>query len=73
MARILLIDDNADILKLFTRILEQDGHEVVTASDGHAGLKLYFANQFDLVITDIVMPEKEGIEVIREIKKKSRH
>ncbi len=69
MTRILIIDDNPDILQLYSRILRQAGYEVVEASNGKIGTMLYRENPTDLVITDIVMPEKEGIETIRELRK----
>lgn len=69
MARILIIDDNPDILQLFGRALKKAGHEVVEAPDGKVGLLLYREDPADLVITDIVMPEKEGIETIRELRR----
>jgi CheY-like chemotaxis protein len=66
---ILIIDDNPDILQLYSRVLRQAGYDVVEASDGQKGTMLYRKNPTDLVITDIVMPEKEGIETIRELRR----
>lgn len=68
MARILVIDDEE--LSLFTmrEILEDAGHTVETAGDGMAGLALQRSQAFDLVITDMVMPRMEGIELIAEIR-----
>jgi len=64
MARILVIDDDKDIRTLVEKFLSRDGHEVDLAENGKVGLKLAELNQYDLIITDIVMPEKDGIEVI---------
>lgn len=69
MARILVIDDNDEFRKMLNRMLTQNGYEVIEASHGKAGLKLYNKDQIDLVITDIFMPEKEGTETVLELKK----
>ncbi|MBU0691040.1 response regulator [bacterium] len=69
MARILVIDDDEDVRNMLRRILEHDGHEVSDAANGDLGLRQYRANPADLVITDIIMPEKEGIETIRELRR----
>jgi CheY-like chemotaxis protein len=65
-----VIDDEE--LSLFTmrEILEEAGHTVVTAGDGMAGLALQGAQAFDLVITDMVMPHKEGVQLIVEIRER---
>ena len=68
MAKILLVDDEEDIRATFRNFLTDAGHEVVEASDGLEGLNLYHALAPDLVITDIVMPGKEGWTLIREIR-----
>jgi len=69
MPRILVIDDDEQILKMFRMALERAGYEVETASNGDDGLKCYRRNRADLVITDIVMPEKEGLETIMDLKR----
>ena len=69
MASILIIDDDPQILVMLGQILEREGHEVVEASNGKEGLKLYRENPTDLVITDLIMPEKEGIETIMELRR----
>ncbi len=68
MARILVIDDEPHLLILVESFLLQNGHEVDLADNGKAGLKLIERNLYDLVITDIVMPDKDGLEVIMELK-----
>ena len=50
-------------------LLQKEGYEVVEATDGNQGLKIYLENACDLVITDPIMPEKEGIETIIDIKR----
>ena len=69
MARILIIDDDPQILNMLGQTLKREGHEVVKALDGEEGLKLYRENPADLVITDIIMPKKEGIETIMELQR----
>jgi DNA-binding NtrC family response regulator len=63
MASILIIDDEVSIRTLLRRILDEDGHQVREAADGHSGLWLYREAPADVVITDILMPERDGLEV----------
>lgn len=63
MASILIVDDEAPIRALLRRILEEDGHQVREAANGQLGLTLYREAPADLVITDILMPERDGMEV----------
>lgn len=69
MNRILIIDDDHHILLMIKKMLERAGFEVDLASDGDEGLELFNKGSFDVVITDIIMPEKEGLETIREMKR----
>ena len=69
MALILVIDDEPAIRKMFRKLLEREGFRVLDAPDGDVGLKYAQEHRPDLVIIDLVMPEKEGIETIREMKK----
>lgn len=73
MARILVIDDDPSIRFLLRELLEDAGHEVKEAPDGRAGLKSYRQNPPDLVMTDILMPEKDGVELIMELTEMSDH
>ncbi len=68
MARILVIDDEKIIRNVVRRYLEREGHEIVEAEDGEIGMRIYDKETFDLVITDIIMPNREGIETIAGIK-----
>ncbi len=68
MAKILIIDDEDQVRAFMRKILQHSGHEVIEASNGKMGMQLYSANPTDLIITDLIMPEKEGIETILEIK-----
>lgn len=69
MARILVIDDDADVRRAIRRHLQSDGHEVVEAPDGKAGMRLFREHPTDLVVTDLFMPEQEGLETIRELRR----
>ena len=68
MARILVIDDDPTIRSLCTLALTNTGHEVATAPDGRDGLAMLGHSSFDLVVTDLVMPDQEGISTIRSIR-----
>ncbi len=70
MPKILLVDDDKTTLLVLKSMLEKGGHEVVTATDGIFVEELIQSNSPDLVITDIVMEEKEGVETVLEIKQK---
>ena len=50
-------------------MIERNGYEVIEASDGKEGMSLYRKNPTDLIITDLIMPGKDGIEIIQELKK----
>lgn len=63
MATILIVDDDAAIRALLRHILEADGHQIREAVNGRIGLMLYREAPDDLVITDILMPERDGMEV----------
>jgi DNA-binding response OmpR family regulator len=65
MARILVIDDKVLIRHMLRQTLERAGYEVVTAHNGHAGLQHYRYMPTELVITDLEMPEQDGLETIR--------
>ena len=72
MARVLIIDDEAMIRDMLVQILEHEGYETITASDGKDGIKIYRENPADLIITDLLMPEKDGIETIMELHRDSQ-
>ena len=67
MARILIIDDEELVRFTIRQILEAAGHDVGEAKNGAEGLTRFKTNPYELVITDIIMPEKEGIETIIEL------
>ena len=68
MARILVVDDDEQICALVSRLLETDGHEVAVAMTGVDALAELRDNAYDLMILDLVMPQKGGIETIMEIR-----
>lgn len=68
MKRILVVDDDALVRTVLRNILEYEGYEVVVASNGKVALELNRQKQADLVIIDILMPEKDGVETIVELK-----
>ena len=57
------------IRDLLVNILEREGYETITASGGKDGIKIYQENPTDLIITDLLMPEKDGIETIMELRR----
>lgn len=67
MAKILVIDDEEQLRDLLKQMLSRDGYEVITASDGVEGMRAFDQFHPDVVITDIIMPNKDGIEVITEL------
>ena len=70
-SRVLLIDDDVELLRQMTVAFVSAGYEVQAAPDGQAGLARFLAAPTDLVVTDIIMPNREGIETIVALKKAS--
>lgn len=71
MAKILVIEDDAQFRQMLKQMLERNGHTVFTATNGNEGLDYFRRFTVDLVITDIMMPEKDGIDTIMDLKKES--
>ena len=69
MAKILVIDDEPDIRSIMCRVLETAGHEVVAFGNGSGAIDHVKREPADLLITDIFMPDVEGLETIREIRR----
>jgi len=67
MALILLVDDDPKMLSMLSDMIKLDGHEALMAEDGLKALEFFRHQVPDLVITDILMPNKEGLEFISEI------
>ena len=68
MARILVIDDEPDTRAMLEQILKRAGYEVVLAKDGREGMECYRRSPADLVITDLYMPNQDGVATIRELR-----
>ena len=71
--KILLVDDEPVILETYSALLSEKGFSVVTASSGREALKTFSGNSFDLVITDLAMPDGDGFKLLEEIKEISPH
>ena len=69
MQRILVIDDDEQMRTLLAKAMEWAGFEVITADNGRRGQLLFEEQPADLVITDLIMPEQEGLETIRSLKR----
>jgi len=70
VAKILLIEDELLVSSTIEIVLRKAGHTVVVAANGQIGMNKFAAERPDLVVTDIIMPEKEGIETIQELRAK---
>ncbi len=68
MAKILIVDDDPDICFILKKFLERKGHETVTSLNGHEAMKCLELSPFDVVITDLLMPEMDGIELIMKMR-----
>jgi DNA-binding response OmpR family regulator len=69
MRKILIIDDDEQMRNLLCRAMEYAGFEVEAAADGRKGLRFFEESSYDLVITDLIMPEQEGMETITFLRK----
>ncbi|MCK4992634.1 MAG: response regulator, partial [Bacteroidales bacterium] len=69
MLKVLVIDDSSVIVDYIKGNLEEAGYEVCTADNGKAGIEMIDKYDLDLVITDIIMPERDGVEVMLYIKR----
>lgn len=66
--QVLLVDDDDALRDTLARIVEKEGHVVVTAANGIAALRKLDEARFDLILTDIVMPDMEGLEFLRRLR-----
>ena len=66
--KILIVDDNQDLALTIQMMLEEEGYEVILAKDGEDGFSSYLLFKPDIVITDIQMPEKNGLELMENIR-----
>ncbi len=66
--RILVVDDNPDVLKMFDEIFALEGHQVAVFNDGQSAIDAFDPQSFDIVITDLGMPDVTGWDVVRAIR-----
>lgn len=71
MSRVLLVDDEAGIRKVVRDALEREGHEVATCVDGREALDRLEDEEFDLIVTDLSMPRVDGLELVRQVRRRS--
>jgi two-component system chemotaxis response regulator CheY len=71
MSLILVIDDDKHIRDLLRRVLETASYKVIDAPDGRAAMRMWRETPADLIITDILMPEQDGLEFIRELRREA--
>jgi CheY-like chemotaxis protein len=69
MKKILVVEDDTLVRNLLCTMLEKEGYEMVAACNGKEGVEIFLRHQPDLVITDLIMPEQDGIETIIELRK----
>jgi DNA-binding response OmpR family regulator len=70
--RILLVDDEQSVQTLLSYPLRKDGYHVTSATDGHQALERFGENRFDLVILDLMLPKLDGVEVCRQLRRRSQ-
>ncbi len=68
-ASILLVEDERSLAEVLERTLESAGYHVTWAKDGKEALRVYDSKKFDIVLTDLIMPEKDGLELIPELRR----
>jgi two-component system, OmpR family, KDP operon response regulator KdpE len=71
MSRVLVVDDEAGIRKVVRDSLEREGHEVTTCVDGREALERLEDEEYDLIVTDLSMPRTDGLELVREARRRS--
>lgn len=69
MPNILLVDDDEQLRAMLKIVLTRAGHEVREARDGNEALKIQSRHPADLMITDLIMPDREGLDTIREVRR----
>ena len=72
MSTILVVDDDSQVLQVLSEMLRLEGHDVTMAENGREALNCYDRERFDLVITDIIMPDREGLETIADLRQRSQ-
>ena len=69
MARILIIEDDNEVREYLESVISRAGYDVISAENGKDGVELFATRPADLVVTDIIMPEKDGIETIMDLRR----
>ncbi len=69
MAKILIVEDDRFLRELYEELLRDEGFEVATAEDGEEGLTKMREGGYDLILLDILMPKRDGLDILRELKK----
>ncbi len=72
MRKILLVEDESSVISFITKGLSEEGYEVSVALDGPSGLQMALSNDFDLLILDIMLPGKNGLEVCKEVRRQNK-
>lgn len=72
MKRILLIEDESSVVSFIKKGLGEEGYEVSVALDGHQGMQMAIAHEYDLIILDIMLPGKNGLELCRDIRAQNK-
>ena len=72
MERVLVVDDDRELCQLVTRFLVREGFEISWAPNGAAGVERALAEEFSLIMLDVMMPDTDGFEVLRRIRQQSR-
>src|SRR5690625_180614 len=68
MKRVLIIEDELSILKLLTYNLEQEGYEIDSSMDGQEGLDMALENSYDMILLDLMLPNRDGMDICRAIR-----
>lgn len=68
MKKILFIEDESALQKTFRDVLEREGYEMISALDGESGLRLAKTQKPDLILLDLILPKKDGFDVLKELK-----
>lgn len=71
MAKILIVEDDQFLREFYQELLEEEGYLVETAADGEAGFNKIKADKYALVLLDIMLPKKDGIQILRDLKASS--
>lgn len=73
MSKILVVDDDSQVLQVVSEMLRIEGHSVVMAANGRQAIDQFENEAFDLVVTDIIMPEQEGLETIANLRRRETY